>query len=151
MQSYHDLKPHQCGFGLRRIPTRHVYETDCGYPGYDGRVCCPVPGCGCEFVHIGTPIVHQDQSITIVGYDFAKNARGAAVKTMPAESSGRGSILQTWFYCESGHSWCHEYRFHKGTTSIRTLQGHFPVEQFISPDDGVAYSYSHTVDELWRD
>ena len=82
--------------------------------------------CGEDNVHLESVSVLQDRALTVI------TSAGATHDEAPA-SSGRGSIVEVRFACESGHRFARRYRFHKGKTYLDDVprpdweDGQFPA------------------------
>jgi hypothetical protein len=102
-----------------------------GFPACEGSLMlCPV----CDFActHLVSCTVNQLGEVTTV------RETGTTIDEIPEpDYPHRGSSIAIEAYCDSGHRFTLELRFHKGSVLVQTTRladcSAHPVEGFISP------------------
>lgn len=107
-----------------------IPDDSWGGEDYAMKVVCPV--CGCEFCHMQSVAVKQNDRVDIVTRE-----RSDRVTSKSLANKERGSVVLLTMWCESGgHEFSLRLQFHKGSTYL------FP--EYVRDIDG-------PISELWRD
>lgn len=80
---------------------------------------CPVCKSNVDNVHPSCVKVYP-----VNDTEYVITNKGLEIKDSDAAQRQRGVSIVLSFFCEEGHTWKHEFKFHKGTTFIETEMTH---------------------------